>query len=94
MGCVAFVTIIFPLITFLLGTRELQYVICGGLKGTVACSVLLAVQRNIIGGPPLGTSQSVWRYGPKKSYIDSTVVTSVVSTCATVTATESDADNF
>ena len=41
-ACVAFVTMILTLRTYLLGSRELQYFICGSVQATVACSVSLS----------------------------------------------------
>ena len=64
----AFITMIFPLITYLLGSKELQLALLIGLQATVTGSVSLAEHGSIVSGPPLETCQSVWRYGPKKRH--------------------------
>ena len=69
-------------------------VICGGLQATLACSILSVEHGSIIGGPPLETCQSLWRYGPKKLHEQYRGDTCVVSTCATVAATDTAADDI
>ena len=83
---------IFPLTTYLLVNREFEYVICGGLLATVPDTVSLAEHGSNNRGPPLEICQSVWRYA-RRNVMDSTGIMSVVSTCATVTATDCDAYN-
>ena len=56
-----------PQITYLLGSRELYYVRCGGLLVTVACSVSLAEHGLIIGGPTLHGLARV--YGQYRSHV-------------------------
>ena len=61
----------------------------------VVCSVSLAELGSIIGGPPLETSQSVWRYGPKKHHAwTATESRWWYQRAATITATDSLADTF
>ena len=65
-ACVAILTMIFLLITYLLDSRELWD--GGGLLATLTCSISLAEHGSIIDGLPLETCQCVWRYSQKKRH--------------------------
>ena len=80
-ACVAFVTMIFPWTTYRFPTRELQYVMCGGLWVSVIYSVSL-LEYGLLSA---GRHWIIYReYGgiSRRNAMDSTRDSSVVEQCA------------